>query len=182
MAQLGTFDATQVEPAAPMELIPAGDYEVQIVRSELKPTKNGNGQYLELELDVIDGEYSHRKIWDRLNIVNPNEMAQQIAQRTLSAICHAVGVLHVTDSEQLHCRPMIARVSVEERKDKPGEHSNRVKSYKPRSQQPSTASVVKPPFGQARSTPTTPQATQQAAQQATAQPMATKSAPWHRSA
>ncbi len=42
MASLnGTFDASGVEPAAPMELLPPGRYVAQIVQSEMQPTKAG---------------------------------------------------------------------------------------------------------------------------------------------
>lgn len=113
MTQLGhTFDATAVEPNQPFEVIPAGKYKVQIVASEIRATKNGEGQYLWMELEIIDGEYQGRKLWDRLNLWNNNQQAVDIAQRTLSAICHAVGELHVSDTETLHFKPMITTVRV----------------------------------------------------------------------
>jgi hypothetical protein len=170
MANLGgTFDATQVAPNTAIEILPPGDYRVQIVRSEMKATKNGDGQYLELEMDVLDGEHANRKIWDRLNLVNANEQAAQIAQRTLSAICHAVGVLHVSDSEQLHMRPMVAVVKVEPRRDRPGEVSNRINGYK--SLSGATAAPAPTPFQRPPAA-----AAPQPASTATAAP------PWKRSA
>jgi hypothetical protein len=135
MAQLGTtFDATQVQPNQPFEVIPPGKYVVQIVASEMKPTNNGNGQYLWLEMDIIDGEHATRKLWDRLNLVNPNQQAVQIAERTLSAICHATGQLHVSDSEDLHFKPMIATVKVRPPRTDNGksfEASNEIRGYEP---------------------------------------------------
>ena len=90
MARLGeTFDATTVEPNKPLEALPPGRYVVQIVNSEMRPTKDGMGQYLWLELDVLEGEYAGRKLFDRLNLINANPTTVEIAQRTLSAICHA---------------------------------------------------------------------------------------------
>ena len=71
MARLGeTFDATAVEPNKPLEPLPPGRDVVQIVNSEMRPTKDGMGQYLWLELDVLEGEYAGRKLFDRLNLVN----------------------------------------------------------------------------------------------------------------
>lgn len=130
MAQLGqTFDATQHDPAGEgFELIPAGEYPVMIVKSEMKPTKAGTGQYLELEMDLQDG--SSRKVWDRLNLINPNPKAVEIAQRSLSAICHATGQMSVQDSEQLHGRLMVAVIKVEPGQGAYGP-SNGVKTYKP---------------------------------------------------
>jgi hypothetical protein len=114
MARLGeTFDATTVEPNKPFEALPPGRYVVQIVNSEMRPTKDGMGQYLWLELDVLEGEYAGRKLFDRLNLVNSNPTTVEIAQRTLSAICHAVRKMQVDDSEQLHLIPLIADVKVQ---------------------------------------------------------------------
>ena len=56
MANLGaTFDATTVDPATAFEILPPGKYVVQIVASEMRPTKDGGGQYLWLEIDVLEG-------------------------------------------------------------------------------------------------------------------------------
>ena len=108
-----TFDASGVEPAAPMELLPPGRYVAQIVQSEMQPTKAGDGQLLWLELEVLDGPHRGRKIWDRLNLANRNQQTVEIAQRQLSAICHAVGQIQVSDSEQLHFRPVLVTLAVE---------------------------------------------------------------------
>ena len=40
------FDANQVEPTSGKDPIPAGKYVASISASEMKPTKNGNGQYV----------------------------------------------------------------------------------------------------------------------------------------
>ena len=107
-----TFNANDVEPNAPRETLPPGDYVVEIVRSEMKATKNGTGQYLELELMITKGPHLNRRLFDRLNLVNANQQAVDIANRTLSAICHATGQMTVSDSEQLHHILMVAKVAV----------------------------------------------------------------------
>ena len=93
-----------VEPNAPLEALPAGEYRVQILQSEMRVTKAGTGQMLWLDLEVLEGEHKGRHLYDQLNLINPNPTAEEIAQRTLSAICHAVGKLQVSDSEELHFR------------------------------------------------------------------------------
>ena len=63
MAFLGsTFDATQIEPATPFEVIQPGKYHVQIVNSEMRITKGGSGQYLWLELAIQDGQHANKRI------------------------------------------------------------------------------------------------------------------------
>lgn len=123
------FDARTVEPSAPMGIIPADDYNVHIVKSEIKPTANGQSHYLQLELEVLDGEFKGRKLWDILNLWNDNETAARIAQQSLSAIGHAVGVLDIRDSEQLHQKPMRASVKVEKGNAQYPDDKNRVKGY-----------------------------------------------------
>jgi hypothetical protein len=66
----------------------------------------------------------------------------EIAQRTLSAICHATGKMQVTDSEQLHLIPMLADVTVQPPKNGYGE-SNRIR-YRPLEQAPASAPAAAP--------------------------------------
>ena len=128
MANLN-FNAQTVEPQAAFDPLPAGWYPMQIVESELKPTSNGEGQYLQLKLQVINGDHANRVVYERLNIVNKNPTAQEIAYRNLSAICHATGVIQVEDSQQLHGIPMEVKLSV-----RPAQNgydaSNDVKGYR----------------------------------------------------
>src|SRR5215831_12209614 len=113
MAKFGTtFDATGIEPIQPLEVLPSGKYIAQIVNSEMRLTKDGTGQYLFLEIDVLEGPYQGRKLFDRLNLVNANSQTVEIAQRTLSAICHATKRMQVEDSEELHLIPFLAFVTV----------------------------------------------------------------------
>jgi hypothetical protein len=124
-------------------VLPPGKYTVQIVNSEMRPTSNGLGQYLWLELDVLDGEHAGRKLFDRLNLVNANTQTVEIAQRTLSAICHATGKMQVTDSEQLHLIPLQADVTVQPPKNGYGE-TNKIR-YRPLDQTPAAPKAAAPP-------------------------------------
>lgn len=111
------FNATQVKPNVSPDPIPTGQYPVVITRSEEKPTKAGNGSYIELEMTVQGGEFNGRKVFDRLNIRNPNQQAVDIAYATLSAICHVTGRLNITATEQLHGVPFVAVVNKLPRND-----------------------------------------------------------------
>lgn len=127
MAKIG-FNAANIEPSTPMDVLPAGKYLAMAIASELKETKNGTGEYLQITFEVLDGTHKGRKIFERLNIRNSNKTAEDIAQRALSALCHAVGVIELDDSDQLHDKPVILDVSVDPAK---GEYSasNRIKGY-----------------------------------------------------
>lgn len=118
MARFDTaFDATGIEPTTGYDVLPAGKYRAQIVESEMRVTRNGMGQFLWLMLDIIEGPYQGRKLFDQLNLVNSNPQTVEIAQRTLSAICHATGKLQVNDSVDLHLVPMWIQVGVKPPKD-----------------------------------------------------------------
>lgn len=113
------------------EPIPPGEYPMHITASEMVNTASGTGQYLKLEMEIIDGPQAGRKLTERLNLINPNAKAVEIAQRSLRGIVFACGLGACQDSEQLHMRRMNVSVDVEERNDKPGQFTNRIKGYKP---------------------------------------------------
>ena len=125
------FNANEVEPTVAFEAIPAGKYNAVIVDSEMKQTKSGNGNYLELTFEVIDGEYKGRKVWARLNIDNPSADAVKIAKGELSAICRAVNVMTPNDSVDLHNLPLEITVKCK-RNPENGEISNDIKGYAPK--------------------------------------------------
>lgn len=124
------FNAATVDPTQSYDPLPDGWYTVVMTKSEMKPTKDGQNAYLETELTVQEPPYKGRKIFYRLNIKNANPVAQEIAYRQLSAICHAVGVIQVQDSQQLHGLPFKVKLVV--KRDESGKYdpSNEVKAIK----------------------------------------------------
>jgi len=128
MMDLSGFDANSVDPAESREPVPAGWYKVVIAKSEEKPTKAMTGSYLNLEMEIIEGEHAGRRVFDLLNLNNPNETAVETAQRTLSSICRAVGVYTPRTSEDLHDKPMMAKVAIKPAKDG-YDARNEVKEY-----------------------------------------------------
>ena len=141
MADLRGFDANTVEPAGDFEPIPAGKYQAVITESEMKPTKSGTGNYLQLTFQVIDGPFSNRLLWARLNLDNPNDQTRKIAQGELSAICRAVGVLAPNDSVDLHNLPLVIQVRCKKRTDT-GEIVNEVKGYLKKESPPPPAATL----------------------------------------
>ncbi len=122
------FDATQVEPSSGKDPLPAGKYLAAIVASQMKPTKNGAGQYLELEYQVLEGEHKGRKAWSRHNLHHTNQQTVQIARGELSAICRAIAVMTPKDSAELHNLPLTITVKVKPRDDN-GEPTNEVMAW-----------------------------------------------------
>jgi hypothetical protein len=128
MANLNGFNAQNVEPSGNFEPIAAGKYQAAITESEMKPTKNGGGSYLQLTFTITEGEYKNRVLWARLNLNNSNATAVKIAMSELSAICHAVGVMQPRDSLELHNIPLVIIVKLRKREDT-GELTNEIKGY-----------------------------------------------------
>jgi hypothetical protein len=148
MASMNAFNATKVPPASSFEVLPPGDYIAMITDSENAITRKG-GEMLKLTVTIIEGEHKDRKVWANLNLINDNPKAVEIAQRELSAICHATGVMMLTDSAQLHNRPLVVRLNAVH--DPQWGDRNEVKGWKavektaplspPTFHQPSTASA-----------------------------------------
>lgn len=147
MANLNGFDADEVEPSVGFDPLPQGLYLAVITESEMKPTKSGNGAYLQLTFEVTEGDCKGRKVWARLNLENVSQKAVEIARSELSAICHAVGVLKPNDSEDLHDIPLIIKVAQRKRPDT-GEFTNEIKGYSSREkarEKAKEAGAKKPP-------------------------------------
>jgi len=122
------FNANNVQPSTGFEPLPAGWYMAIIEDSEEKPTSAGTGKYLQFTFQIVDGEHANRKVWARINIENPSEEAVRIGQAELSALCRAVGVMDLRDTNDLHNKPLRIKVVQEKRRDT-GEMGNRVKAY-----------------------------------------------------
>lgn len=128
MTNLTGFNANEVPPMAPRVPIPAGNYKIAITASEMKATKNKDGKYLAITMEVVEGDHQGRKLYTNLNLDNKSNVAVEIAKSELSSICRATGVLTPNDSVELHGKPFVAGVTLVKRNDN-GEMQNRVAKY-----------------------------------------------------
>lgn len=127
MASLFGFDASTVPEQQDYSALPEGQYIGIITASEMKPTKKGDGQYLQFTFEILDGAFKGRNLWARLNLKNPNQKAVDIAKIELGAICRAVGIIKPNDSSELHNKPIMLTVEVET--DDRGKQSNNITKY-----------------------------------------------------
>jgi len=130
MSSLNDFNAHDVDPMSEYKAIPAGDYLAVITDSENKQAKSGTGSYLELKLQVIEGDFKDKCLWTRLNLEHESPEAVKFARAELSSICRAVGVMQPTDSCELHDIPFKIKVKCKTRKDN-GETFNDIANYHP---------------------------------------------------
>lgn len=110
------------------EPLPAGTYPLQVIESRIEDTRSGSGQMLTLTLEVLNGPYQGRRIWDRLNIRNQNPDAQRISQQALKALCEQIKIVGILqDSDDLHFKPFQGRVTIEPSRDDRYGPQNRVR-------------------------------------------------------
>ena len=144
MAQFD-FDINSVEKReSNYELLPAGWYTAQVVESALNDLKSGNGRAIKLTFQVLSDQFRGRKVWMQLNVRHNNPQTETIAQQQLRELCEAIGLPRMTDTTQLHNRPMQIRVKV--RKDDSGkyEDQNEVSGFKPVAAGSPTATMPMP--------------------------------------
>lgn len=158
-----SFNVSEVTPAQEYKPLPEGRYEAVIADSDVKPTRAGNGSYIQLEFEVVSGEYKGRKLWGRYNIENTNREAVEIGRSQFAAVCQAVNIPSPRDTSELHNLTLILSVKCRKRKES-DELENSISGYKPKE------------AGVATQTATV---AQQAVSPATTAP-ATAAAPWAR--
>ena len=137
------FDSTQIvsnEIPSDFGALPEGKYLVHIAETEEKISNAGN-KYLNLKLQVLDGDYKNRFLWDIVNLWHPKDNVRDIASQTMASICRATGVLKPSTSEELHHKPLTASISLET--DSQYGDQNRVKKYLPNNNTVSTVSPEK---------------------------------------
>ena len=110
------FDASAIDTGS-HDPVPAGTYEAVVSASEIRATKSGNGKGINLTFEILSDPAKGRKVWAWINFQHPKAEAQRIGQEELARICKAVGVEKLTETEQLHNKPLMITVALD--KDDP---------------------------------------------------------------
>lgn len=112
------------------DLLPKGEYEVQVEKAEVQDTKDGEGKYIAIELTVVGEECNGRKVFEMFNVVNKSEKAENIGKGMLKQLIVASGadIEVFTDADQLIGLEMSAKVVI---KKGTGDYDdkNEVKKY-----------------------------------------------------
>ena len=111
--------------ASKFDVLPAGDYNVIVSQAEMKDNKSGNGQYVSVTVEVIDGDLQGRLLWHNFNVQNANPTAEKIGRAELASLCKAIGVANPKDTDDLKDKPFVARVGF----DKKDPSRNVVKAF-----------------------------------------------------
>jgi hypothetical protein len=166
-AILGQIFVASDVPQSEYKLLPEDDYLVEIVGSEIKPTAKG-GTQLVFDFTVVGSNYDGCVLKERLNIVNDNQTAVEIAFQTLAKIVTACGMESINDSSELHGKRLIAKVAI---KKGTGTYTANDGTQKPSADQ----NQIKSFFATGTQTTST---TQPQAQPVTAAPETGKKMPW----
>jgi hypothetical protein len=108
--------------------LPPGSYDVVIDGCDVKTTKDGSGQYLNLKLKVVSDSYTNRIIFSMVNIRNKSEQAERIGQQQLRSILEAVNIQKLSDTDQLIGN--IINVKIDIQTQDGYDPKNNVKAYK----------------------------------------------------
>ena len=82
------YDPKEEIKTKSFDTIPEGTYECIVNKTDWKDTSTG-GKMLEVEYAIAGGDFDGRLVWQRMNLVNKNEIAVQIAREHLSMVCRA---------------------------------------------------------------------------------------------
>lgn len=131
MAQLGAAFNWEDIPESEFEPLPdRTEAMAQVIESEVGPTKAGDGTLVTLTFEIMSGPHEGRRIWERINIRNPNPAAERIGQQALAQLCKAAGVGVISETEPLHHRPVMIRIGIDAGKNGYGD-KNKITKYWP---------------------------------------------------
>lgn len=155
-------EVAEAQKGGSFDPIPAGNYIVEINRSEIKATKAGTGSYLSVGFKILDGNMAGRIIFQNITLANPNQIAANIGREQMAQLAGACGIYQLQDSEQLHGIPMEIKVTV--KKDAQYGDSNDIKKFSPLQSAGFTAPSAQAPVSQGFTSPQAQAPTQPKAQ------------------
>ncbi len=123
---MGGYVDTSNVPEGSYSPLKPGWYPAMIEKAEVKDTRSGTGKYLSVQFGVLAEQYSGRKVFANINLVNPNPKAVEIGARELAQLGSACGLLRLGDSTELLDKVIQVRVSIK----KDDDSENEVKGYK----------------------------------------------------
>lgn len=109
--QFLNIDPTEDVRSGDFAPIPAGEYNLLVEEAESKRTKNGEGQYIRLRLQVLDGKHKGRVLYHNITVQNTSDKAVEIGRKALIILSRCKGK-PLTDSAQLIGIAVRAKVKI----------------------------------------------------------------------
>ena len=129
MANIADFSAKadQVQDQD-FQPIPDGWYRAEVKKAELKATKDGKGQYINVQHGVLGPSHAGRIVFDIINVRNASAEAERIGLAQLKRLKLAIGLPSLTDTDQLVGRNL--EIDVKTQKSEEYGDKNVVKAYR----------------------------------------------------
>lgn len=108
--------------------LPAGVYDANITRADLRDTKDGTGQMIAVRYDIVGPTHQGRVIFGNLNIRNKSARAEEIGRQQLGEIMRAIGITEIKDTDQLIGGSLKIKVDIEKKEGY--EARNQVKGFR----------------------------------------------------
>lgn len=110
------------------EPIPAGWYTAHIAKAEVRATRDGTGNYINMQLSITGPSYEGRVVFGTINLRNKSQKAEEIGRAQLGDLMRALGLARVQDTDELVGGHVSIKVAVETSEGY--EPRNTVKAYK----------------------------------------------------
>ena len=81
--------------------LPPGWYDTTIAAAEVKPTKDGTGQYIKVKYQITGPTHSGRLVFGNINVRNAAQKAEEIGRQQLGELMRALNIPRLTDTDQL---------------------------------------------------------------------------------
>lgn len=133
------MNLSNVEESGNYSPLPAGDYPVRVIDSEVRESRSGESR-LSFTYQVTSGQYAGRQIFDGFSLWSSNPKAVSVAQSRLKSMalaCHHPNPNFIQDSSEFHGKEMIVRTAIREYN---GNEYTDVKRYTPIMQEVAQAS------------------------------------------
>ncbi len=108
-----------------------GKYRIRINKADLRDSKaNPNNKMIAVMALIAAGPQKGFAIWDNINFINENQMAEEIGIQKLAQLCDAIGHKgKLKDTDELLDTECLAFVDVQESENFPPR--NRIAEYAP---------------------------------------------------
>jgi len=110
-----TYETAKLPESPEYSVLPPGMYVAIIVDSEKKQTKAGDGAYMSLKFQIVDGEHKGRIVFHNMNLWNKSEQATSIAHAELRKLAEAVNVAAFQKSAEFYNKPMAIKLDVDKK-------------------------------------------------------------------
>lgn len=139
---INAADLPEAQAEGDFSPLPEGKYQATVVTAELKQTKAGTGQYIDIQWSITGPSHVNRRIFDMLNIKNPSKTAADIGRRQLGELLRVAGIPVIRDTDQLI--GVSATITLKIRKQAGYRDSNSVTRYEPISGRPAPMPQAQP--------------------------------------